>query len=290
MKIAIFVDGKNFYSGYKARAEGRKVDFARLAAWVVKQAGGTSLWGAYYYTGIETADDAAAEQQQRLSGFLDRLEEVPGFFVYRFPRGFGESRCQSCGVVTRYSKEKEVDTTMVADMLRLAAVGAFDALVLVSGDADLTPAVEGVRALGKQAFVASWSGVGLSRRSRKAAFDHIDLTEGLLEFSEERHGRSQDRAGAVIPSGWPDDDGESEQRAAEEEFLLELKRAAAQFAGGYVGTNHFVSKWQAERLTPSLPLRQRILDHLLEQGRVELYTAADGAKALRLVEPSSGQP
>jgi hypothetical protein len=73
---------------------------------------------------------------------------------------------------------------MVADMLRLAAVGAFDVLVLVSGDSDHAPAIEGVRAIGRQAYVSTWGRAGLSARLRKAAFDHIDLMEGLSFFED----------------------------------------------------------------------------------------------------------
>lgn len=73
---------------------------------------------------------------------------------------------------------------MVADMLRLAAVGAFDVLVLVSGDSDHAPAIEGVRAIGRQAYVSTWGRAGLSARLRKAAFDHIDLMEGLSQFED----------------------------------------------------------------------------------------------------------
>jgi len=107
---------------------------------------------------------------------------MPGFFVHRFQRKMRQRRCEKCGEMNDYSQEKEVDTTMVADMLRLAAVDAFDAVILASGDSDHAPAVEGVRALGKQVYVATWGKEGLSQRTRKAAFDHIDLKQGLANF------------------------------------------------------------------------------------------------------------
>lgn len=68
---------------------------------------------------------------------------MPGFFVHRFQRKMRRRRCEKCGEMNDYSQEKEVDTTMVADMLRLAAVDAFDAVILASGDSDHAPAVEG---------------------------------------------------------------------------------------------------------------------------------------------------
>jgi uncharacterized LabA/DUF88 family protein len=179
-----FFDGKNFHSGWRDEASGRRLTFPKLSKWLVERVGGSLLWGAYYYTGIEMGPASVTEGQKKLAGFLDMLELQPGFFVKRFPRKTTMFQCAACGAENRYTQEKEVDTTMVADMLRLAAVGAFDVLVLVSGDSDHAPAVEGVRAIGRQAYVSTWGRAGLSARLRKAAFDHIDLMEGLSSFED----------------------------------------------------------------------------------------------------------
>ncbi|MCE9584603.1 MAG: NYN domain-containing protein, partial [Planctomycetes bacterium] len=184
MRVAIFVDGKNFYAGWKDQSHGRDVDFRKLSQWIVRTAGGDHLMGAYYYTGIDTALPTTASQE-RLDAFLGMLEVQPGFFVQRFVQRNRTHTCAHCGTPNTFSQEKEVDTTIVADMLRLAASGGFDIAVLLSGDADLVPAVEGVRALGKQVFVASWGSSGLSARIRRAAFDHIDLLVGLPEFERQ---------------------------------------------------------------------------------------------------------
>jgi len=184
MRVCIFFDGKNFHSGWRDEAAGRRLTFPKLSKWLVERVGGSLLWGAYYYTGIEMGSAAVTEGQKKLAGFLDMLELQPGFFVKRFPRKTTMFQCAACGAENRYTQEKEVDTTMVADMLRLAAVGAFDVLVLVSGDSDHAPAIEGVRAIGRQAYVSTWGRAGLSARLRKAAFDHIDLMEGLSFFED----------------------------------------------------------------------------------------------------------
>jgi uncharacterized LabA/DUF88 family protein len=46
--------------------------------------------------------------------------------------------------LNHFTQRKEVDSTMVTDMFRPAAVGVFDIVVLMSGDADRSPAVKGV--------------------------------------------------------------------------------------------------------------------------------------------------
>jgi len=290
MRIAIFFDGKNFYSGWRATAEGSTVDFVKLSQWLVGKAGGSRLWGAYYYTGIETGEAASQESQRRLVKFLDQLEFLPGFFVHRFPRKARQRRCENCGGIARYTQEKEVDTTMVADMLRLAAVGAFDAAVLVSGDSDHAPAVEGVRTIGKQVYVATWGQAGLSPRVRKAAFDHIDLKDGLAEFASTPQPVDSPRPITPVPSAaiqvaMPDGqvkptcgDGGKDAEAA---FLDELAHAESHFKDGYVGVNYFLKKWKSRILSEDFQVRNRILQKLLEKGKIETFDAPDGKKALR---------
>ena len=292
MRVGIFFDGKNFYSGWRATAEGTTIDFVRLSEWLVARVGGSRLWGAYYYTGIETGESAKTEGQRKLVGFLDQLELLRGFFVHRFPRKARRRRCEKCGAINVYSQEKEVDTTMVADMLRLAAVDAFDAAILVSGDSDHTPAVEGVRTIGKQVFVATWGKEGLSARVRKAAFDHIDLTDGLRHFA-----LTPKAVAPALPAKSPPatpvratvSDGQLgsglsqsvDGGDAEAVFMQELAHAESRFKDGYVGVNYFLRKWKSPKLALDFQARNRILQKLLDKGKVETFNAPDGSKGLR---------
>ena len=293
MRVGIFFDGKNFYSGWRATAEGTTIDFVKLSEWLVKKANGSRLWGAYYYTGIETGELARTEGQRRLVVFLDQLELLRGFFVHRFQRKARHRRCEKCGAISTYSQEKEVDTTMVADMLRLAAVDAFDAAILVSGDSDHWPAVEGVRAIGKQVYVATWGKEGLSARVRKAAFDHIDLRDGLAQFISTPKDvalpvvpakptasvpvRAVAPEGEVAPVVARSAGGEDTEAV----FLDELARAENHFRNGYVGANYFLRNWKSPRLAPDFQARNRILQKLLEKGKVETFDTSDGKKGLR---------
>jgi uncharacterized LabA/DUF88 family protein len=287
MRVALFFDGKNFYRGYKQVAPGQRIDFPGMAQWLVERVGGTSLWGAYYYTGIGTGEAGEEEGQQSLARFLDMLETQPGFFVKRFPRKVRTLRCPHCQSLNRYTQEKEVDTTMVADILRLAASGAFDTLVLVSSDSDHAPAIESLRALGRQAYVATWGGVGLSGRLRHAAFDHLDLSRGLDAFASDSRIGEGDRDGVSgrargLGEGadeYPLDVSLSDE--VEDAFLSELRRAEAKFDEGYVGVNYFLTRWQGDVLDESPEIRRRVLDRLVRAGRVEIYTAGDGAQAIR---------
>ncbi len=287
MRVALFFDGKNFYSGWKDRTSGKRIDFVKLSKWLVEKVGGTFLWGAYYYTGIES--DPVKKEPANLESFLETMELLPGFFVKRFPRKKRTSRCSSCHKENVYTTEKEVDTTMVADMLGLAAVGAFDILVLMSGDADHSPAVEGVRALGKQAYVASWGAAGLSSRLRKAAFDHIDLMTGFNKFEFEPEiqaslvGSTKTAKKSKIATGHERAmiSTEKADASATEIFLEELKNAEVKFKDGYVGVFYFTTKWRSDLLDSSPVVRRRILNRLVDEGLIELYDTSTGEKAMR---------
>ncbi|MDI1448352.1 NYN domain-containing protein [Polyangium sp. 6x1] len=319
MRVCIFFDGKNFHSGWRDEAGGRRLAFPKLSRWLVERVGGSLLWGAYYYTGIEIGSAAVTEGQKKLAGFLDMLEVQPGFFVKRFPRKTTMFQCAACGAENRYTQEKEVDTSMVADMLRLAAVNAFDVLVLVSGDSDHAPAVEGVRQLGRQAYVSTWGRAGLSTRLRKAAFDHIDLLEGLSFFEDtegsgppappgpEPRWASEDIPPAVPtpPAGSalrevthdecedPEDADPNAPESAppsyqpsedESVFIEELRAAERRLRNGYVGANYFVTRWQSNRLDPSPDGRRRMLEHLVTSRLIVVYHAPDGNAAIRARE------
>lgn len=292
MKVALFFDGKNFYSGWKREASNVTLDFEALAEWLVERVDGTRLFAAHYYTGVEEGADGS----RGLERFLEHLEHRRGFFVRRFPRREREHRCEACGEVVKATQEKEVDTTIVADMLRLAAVDAFDVAVLISGDADLAPAVEGVRSLGKQAIVATWRSHGLSGRLRRAAYDHVDLADGLAAFArQESQGAqaeeaSRDAAGVVGISALDDgaDKAESSEVVADEtrpgeRLILEALAAAERhFGTGYVGRFYFVMRWRFPELDENPGVRNRLLEGLLERGEIEAYRGPDGSHAIRL--------
>ncbi|MEI6790877.1 MAG: NYN domain-containing protein [Myxococcaceae bacterium] len=286
MRVALFFDGKNFYSGWREAARGRRIDFAKLSEWLVTKAKGDSLWGAYYYTAVEDTGLGATDAQLKLSGFLDMLETQPGFFVHTFKRKIGSLACQECSTENRYAIEKEVDTSMVAHMIRLAAADAFDTLVLMSGDSDYAPALDAVRALGKQAYIASWGGTGVSKRIRNVAFDHIDMLNGISVF--EREMTDEDLyADYLDPDDVVTEIAEVTGDEAMDAFLAELEQAQSKFSGGYVGLGYFLTRWRSTHLDTTPDVRRRVLDKLLAEGFVETYNAPDGALAIRVSERAS---
>lgn len=265
MRVALFLDGKNFYAGWRDSAESRPMDFTRLTEWLMKQVGGDCLFGSFYYTGV-------SGDNEKLKAFLETLSHNRSFYINTFDRKHASHQCSHCGEVDSYTVEKEVDTSLVADMVYYAATNAFDVAVLLSGDADLRPALEKLRLFGKKAYIASWNGKGMSSRLRSAAFDHIELMKGFNEFKREG-----------TPSINNSDITETDPRGYEK-LLIELDKAEKHFQGtGYVGFGFFITKWRSSELTTQQDQRRALLDRAIEDSMVDVYSV-DGYSALRLTE------
>jgi len=266
-KVAIFVDGKNFYEGLRASGLQSKIDFSALADLMVKGVRGSVLTGLHYFTGVEPrqrVDDEkedGLEKKKSLEGFLSFLETQPGCFVYRFPRRVRSVTCNQCGHEHSYTEEKAVDTSLVATMIRQAAIGAFDYAVLCSGDADHTPALEALRDLGKPTWVATFGGHGLSRRLQQAAYGHIDLshTHKDYSFGEDEMFEELDVKGAVEEA---------------QDYFGEDR---------YVGFNFFVNEWRTKKIPRDPSERRTLIQEAIENGVIEAYEAEDGCRAIRVI-------
>ena len=106
------------------------------------------------------------------------------------------------------------------------------------------------------------------------AFDHIDLLEGMPVFEREPRGEDERTVDLDSPEAL---------EKAQGIFLTELATAEEKFNGGYVGLGYFVTKWRSSQLDPNPDVRRRLVDELVEGGKLEIYEAPDGAQAIRLL-------
>jgi len=251
MKVSLFFDGKNFYSGWRDTGDQRRIDFVKMADWICQKVGGT-FCGATYYT---------EEGPETLSSFLDMLSHQRGYFVKCFRK--------HSQVVSTSGKRTAVH--IACDIM----MSKSDIVVLVSGDGDLSTVLKAVRQTGRIAYVASWSGAGLSGRLRRAAFDHINLTNGINSI--------------ISPEKFGFHESAPEEATAGdiEAFLDELERAEEHFDDRYVGLSYFVTRWRSHTLTSSSEIRRHLLDRAVDTGLVEVYDAPDGSKAIRSIIKNS---
>ncbi len=289
MRVAIYFDGKNFFEALKSYDPTLGIDFERFAAWVTEAVGGpqATFVGAYYYTGF-SSDPAIGplEKGARLAEFLDYLSFARGFFVRREPRVLRSTVCKNCKTTYEYTEEKRVDTRMVADLIHYAAVNAFDVAVLASGDDDFVPAVEAVAELGKQVYIGVWPGQGVSRELRAGAFGKIDFSSGVQRFA--RYRAAPGVTVEAIPSV-----AQSAPADPSAAILEALREAEGQLT--YVSRWYFVNRWRMlAAIDPDE--RERIIDHLVGEGRIEEYLMTDSkgrlTAALRLpaTEAEASEP
>jgi hypothetical protein len=284
MKVSVFFDGQNFYRSLQRYDESLRVDYDRLAAWITQAVGGPGaiFAGAHYYVGV------SADAPPLVEGFLKGLELRPGYFVKRELRVRRSGRCPACGVEYEYTTEKRVDTRLVAEMIHYAAIGAFDAAVLVSGDDDFVPAVEAVNALGRQVWVATWSAEDLSKDLRVRCFGQIHLSDGIGAFRVERPRQFERAPTRMAPSRLARQPFQQASGVALEHALQELQRAEARLP--HVSRGYFVMRWKSHQLPPVGSEREALVQQLIGAGLAEEFEVKDAegrnVTAIRSREPN----
>ena len=283
MKVSVFFDGQNFYRSLQRYDESLRVDYDRLAAWITQAAGGPGaiFAGAHYYVGV------SADAPPLVEGFLKGLELRPGYFVKRELRVRRSGRCPACSAEYEYTTEKRVDTRLVAEMIHYAAIGAFDAAVLVSGDDDFVPAVEAVNALGRQVWVATWSADELSKDLRVRCFGQIHLSDGVAGFRVERPRPFERAPTRVAPSRVARPPFPPASGVALVHALQELQRAEARLP--HVSRGYFVMRWKSHQLPPIGAEREALVQQLIGAGLAEEFEVKDAegrnVTAIRSREP-----
>ena len=161
-RVAIFIDGSNFYHALKAAFARASVKFDALALALTNRAPDRKLLRVHYYNAAydQSTDPEGYAKQQ---AFFTNLRRTP---YLTLNLGRLERRAIDWGDVDvdkrrkieevlgqplpEYTHvEKGVDIQLVVDMVRLAVANTYDVAILVSGDGDFAPAVESVKQLGK---------------------------------------------------------------------------------------------------------------------------------------------
>jgi len=165
-RVAIFIDGSNFYHALKDNFGRADLDFGALAS---KLCGERLLLRTYYYNvPVDQKQEPQRYADQRK--FFARLHLTPyltiklGRLVYRE------------GVPI----EKGVDVRLSTDMLNLAWKKVYDTAIIITGDGDFADAVEAVKELGKHVENA-FTKKGLSLHLRQACDRLIVLDKNFLK-------------------------------------------------------------------------------------------------------------
>lgn len=153
-RIAILIDGNNFYKGCQLNFNRTDVDFRKIGLKLSRAVVGDLLRIYYYNAHVsKTIDPLGYQRQQK---FFDNLRATPfitlklGHLVYH--------RIRSDQIVSSqyFPTEKGIDVQIAVDMIRLGILKSCDGIILVSGDSDYIYAVRFVKDLGCNVYIASF--------------------------------------------------------------------------------------------------------------------------------------
>jgi uncharacterized LabA/DUF88 family protein len=295
-KISLFIDDATFYHGWKETGHGLRIIFHELNAWLQREMGAASIVGAHYYAAIDPPATDAPDAVIRRHAFLEMLEQQTGYFVHKYSRTSNRSLCVKCGMENRIPHQHDLDVAMTVDALR-AAHNDVDGMVFISNTAALQPLLDALQTMGKIAVVSSWQPEDIPHRLRKSAYATLDLSLGMDSFcvANERTEPSRTEPPRASPSLTPRAAQQTHTHAqattsppmlAAESFLSELRLAEERFAGGYVGVGYFLGRWRSQILDGNAEVRRKLMDELVASQQVEIYSASDGAQAIRITQAS----
>lgn len=145
-RAMVFIDAMNLYEslGVKGLKIKTDIDYYKFACKLASPH--RRLIRAYVYTGTyeQTQNPQRYAAQMR---FINKVQQMSFVTLKTRPlisRGGGYI-------------QKGVDTLLATDMVSMAFLNHYDVSILVSGDGDLAPAVDAVKAAGKQIIAAMFA-------------------------------------------------------------------------------------------------------------------------------------
>ena len=168
-RVSVYIDGSNLYYSIRDVGAPANLDYVKFRD---KLVAGRRLVRTYYYDAIfpQEQDKNRAIAQQK---YHQVLRSLP-YFELRL------GRLVFNNWPTVPPQEKGVDVKIATDMLTHGFRGNYDVALLVSGDTDLTDALQALKDYGKHTEVALFGGGGTSRALRDVADRVINLDATFL--------------------------------------------------------------------------------------------------------------
>lgn len=144
-RVVAYIDGFNLYFGLRSKGWRRYywLDVQKLAANLLSK--GQELVAAKYFTARVSATSRDPDKAKRQSIYLDALKAhsdtkiVYGHYLAK------PIRCFKCSATWQTHEEKMTDVNIAVELLTDAFDGIFDTALIISGDSDLSRAIELVR-------------------------------------------------------------------------------------------------------------------------------------------------
>lgn len=190
-KAIIAIDGGYFIDGlnrYLYQATGKNLDVVKFSNKVCEDSGVTHLRTKFYHSNPYKSPDATTQDIKRYAHtqkMFDSINQKKNHEVVRVgrvkPANFS---CPGCKLRYKVPKQKGVDVAMALDLVKMSQNRVADVFIIVSGDEDLTAAIEMVKESLSQVIVyfsSDSNGVKGSVKLNGAADDRKQMDLDFLE-------------------------------------------------------------------------------------------------------------
>jgi len=175
-RVAVFIDGNNFYFGLRklyGKNKSLKVfDFKGFADFLADKGEVVKI----YYYNAQLDREFNSDKFESQKEFFSKLKKIPNFNLVLCRL----LKRNITGTNKHYYIIKEDDIHMAVDMVDGSAENIFDLAILVSGDGDFVPAVNSVKKRNKKI-----KNVYFERSSSRTLKNHCDtslaLTRNILD-------------------------------------------------------------------------------------------------------------
>lgn len=184
LRVAAYVDGFNLYFGLKSAGFRRYywLDVSALAQNLMKP--GQVLVATHYFSARRRSTGVNAEELKRQNAYLEALAELGvtcqfGHFLKK------TKTCQVCQASWAEYEEKKTDVNIALQLTLDAFDDLYDVAMVVSGDSDLCPPIETLKArFPNKRFVVALPPNRRSFDLTRVADGHVYVGEDTLRASQ----------------------------------------------------------------------------------------------------------
>ena len=188
-RAAVFIDLNNVEESIQEyKTMDLFLDYARLVEVLTE---GMDLVSAKAY-------DSIPKNNQDLSLLHDTLESAGFELVLKKPAPLTDGSERTC-------VQKEVDTSIVADVVSMAYEDVYDTAVIVTGDRDMRPAAEAIERIGRKAVFAACYDVMSDELKEREGTVFIDDLYILQANGYDRQGCRSAAMGCVMKEAVSDE-------------------------------------------------------------------------------------
>ncbi len=182
-RVIAYIDGFNLYFGLREKTWRCYywLDVHALCKNILKP--GQRLMSVKYFTSHITK--STPDKRKRQSTYLEVLKGMDGVKLFYGKYQWNPVDCRQCGSRWETPQEKMTDVQIASEMVADAHKDSYDTALLVTGDIDLVPSVERVKAdFPHKRVVVVFPPMRATDELRGVCDGYTHITESILEKSQ----------------------------------------------------------------------------------------------------------